>query len=101
MTDGTLDQPATAGRYSRAEDVELRSIVGEHFLIVLHAGESKMFSLNGMGLWFWRQLEQPVGKAELVARMLNDYEVAENVAAGEIDRFLGYLEERRLVRRMR
>ena len=70
--------------------------MGEHFLIVLHAGESKMFSLNGMGLWFWRQLERPVGKAELLSRMLADYEVAEEVASREIDRFLAYLEERRL-----
>lgn len=98
MMDGDFGQSA-AERYSRAEDVELRSIVGEHFLIVLHAGESKMFSLNGMGLWFWRQLERPVEKSELLARMLRDYEVSEDVAAREIDRFLAYLEERKLARR--
>lgn len=98
MDEGNREEPA-AERYCRAEDVELRSIVGEHFLIVLHAGESKMFSLNGMGLWFWRQLERPVGKAELLEQMLSDYEVSEAVAAHEIDRFLAYLEERRLARR--
>ena len=97
MTEGALEP--SSERFGRAGDVELRSIVGEHFLIVLHAGESKMFSLNGMGLWFWRQLERPVGKSELLARMLNDYDVAEDVAAREIDRFLAYLEERKLARR--
>ena len=87
-------------RYSRAEQIELRDIVGEHFLIVLHAGESKMFTLNGMGLWFWRQLERPVSKAELRVAMLADYEVTESVASGEIDRFLAYLEEKGLAKRV-
>lgn len=87
-------------RYCREENIELRSIVGEHFLIVLHAGESKMFSLNGMGLWFWSQLERSVSKPELLAAMLAAYEVTEDVAAGEIDRFLAYLVEKRLAKRM-
>ena len=87
-------------RYCREENIELRSIVGEHFLIVLHAGESKMFSLNGMGLWFWSQLERSVSKPELLAAMLAAYEVTEDVAVGEIDRFLAYLVEKRLAKRM-
>jgi hypothetical protein len=87
-------------RFCRGEDIELRSIVGEHFLIVLHAGESKMFSLNGMGLWFWNQLERPVSKRELLAAMLAAYEVAEEVAAGEVDRFVAYLMEKGLARRL-
>ena len=86
--------------FCRAEEIELRSIAGEHFLIVLHAGESKMFSLNGMGLWFWRQLEKPVSKRELLAALLAAYEVTEEVAAGEIDRFVGYLLEKRLAKRV-
>ncbi len=99
-TEGAGEHAAAGERFGRAEDVELRSIAGEHFLIVLHAGESKMFSLNGMGLWFWRHLERPVRKTDLLAQMLADYDVSEDVAAGEIDRFLAYLEERRLVRRL-
>ena len=87
-------------RYCREENIDLRSIVGEHFLIVLHAGESKMFSLNGMGLWFWSQLERSVSKPELLAAMLAAYEVTEDVAVGEIDRFLAYLVEKRLAKRM-
>lgn len=87
-------------RYCQAEEIELRSIVGEHFLIVLHAGESKMFNLNGMGLWFWRQLEQPVTKSELLKAMLSAYDASEDVAAGEIDRFLAHLVEKELARRL-
>jgi len=87
-------------RYGRARDVELRSIVGEHFLIVLHAGEAKMFSLNGMGLWFWKHLEPPVAKAELLAEMLRDYEVSAGDAAREVDRFIAYLLDKRLIDRL-
>lgn len=86
--------------FCRADEIELRSIAGEHFLIVLHAGESKMFNLNGMGLWFWRHLERPVAKRELLAAMLADYEVTEEVAADEIERFLAYLVEKGLAKRM-
>ena len=87
-------------RFGRVPDIELRSIAGEHFLIVLHAGEAKMFTLNGMGLWFWRQLEQPASKAELLGRMLREYEVADETAAREIDRFLAYLESKKLACRV-
>lgn len=87
-------------RYGRAEQIELRSIAGEHFLIVLHAGESKMFSLNGMGLWFWQHLERTSTKKELLSAMLADYEATEAEAAAEIDRFLCYLEEKKLARRL-
>lgn len=98
MSDETvLGGSAAAQLFSRAPDVALRSIVGEHFLIVLHAGESKMFSLNGMGLWFWNRLERPVRKKDLLAAMLHDYDVTEPVASQEIDRFLSYLIEKRLV----
>ena len=87
-------------RYCRVKDVELRSIVGEHFLIVLHAGESKMFSLNGMGLWFWKQLECPTDPAALLVAMLADYDVDSETAAGEIKRFLAYLLDKRLIERV-
>lgn len=87
-------------RFGRVQDIELRSIAGEHFLIVLHAGEAKMFTLNEMGLWFWRQLEQPASKAELLGRMLRDYEVTDAIAIREIDRFLAYLESKRLACRL-
>jgi hypothetical protein len=89
-----------AERYGRADDVALRDIVGEHFLIVLHAGESKMFSLNGMGLWFWQRLEQPASKGDLLAAMTAEYDVGEPAAASEIDRFLQDLLAKGLVKRV-
>ncbi|HPB11813.1 MAG TPA: PqqD family protein [Kiritimatiellia bacterium] len=85
-------------RFGRADDIELRTIAGEYFLIVLHAGESKMFSLNGMGLWFWEQMARPVAKAELLGAMLAEYEVDEATARAEIDRFLTDLSEKGLAR---
>lgn len=84
-------------QYRRADDVVLRAIAGENFLIVLHAGESKMFCLNGMALWFWRKLENPATKAGLRAAMLNEYDVDEVSAENEINRFLVDLSEKKLV----
>ena len=69
-------------------------------LIVLQAGESKMFSLNGMGLWFWQHVERPITKRKLLVAMLAEYEVTEEAAAAEIDRFLAYLEEKKLAQRV-
>ena len=72
-------------------------MAGEHYLIVLDAGESKMFNLNDIGLWFWEQLETPKTKAQLLETMLSEYEVDNKTASAEIDRFLAYLQERDLI----
>ena len=85
--------------FSRAEEIELRRILDEHFLIVLHAGESRMFSLNDMGLWFWQRLERPATKDELLTQMVKEYDVSEETAASEIDRFIAHLLEKQLVNR--
>lgn len=77
--------------YQRAADIVMRKIAGEPFLIILHGGESRMFALNGMGLWFWEQLEEGRTAVELTTRMLAEYEVEPAVAAGEVDRFLADL----------
>lgn len=87
-------------RYTRAANVTLRDMAGEHFLIVLDIGESKMFNLNSMGLWFWEQLEAPQTQAGLLSAMLAEYEVEREVAAAEITRFLAYLAERNLIMQM-
>ena len=83
--------------YVRADQVTLRDMAGEHFLIVLNSGESKMFNLNSMGLWFWAQLEAPITKVRLLAAMCSEYDVDQDTAVAEIDRFLAYLEERELI----
>jgi len=83
--------------YCRAKDVVLRDMAGEHFLIVLNAGESKMLNLNGMGKWFWEQLQTSQTKSQLLVTMLNQYEVEHEKAVAEIDSFIAYLEEKKLV----
>jgi len=84
--------------YTRSENIVLRTMAGEHYLIVLDTGESKMFNLNNMGLWFWKQLENAITKAQLLENMLDEYEVDSETAAAEINRFLAYLEERELIK---
>ncbi|MFO7936381.1 MAG: PqqD family protein [Kiritimatiellia bacterium] len=86
--------------YTQSENIALRTMAGEYYLIVLDAGESKMFNLNGLGLWFWRQLEKSVTKAQLLKNMLAEYDVDSGTAAAEIDRFLAYLQERELIKNL-
>lgn len=83
--------------YQRATDVELRTIAGESFLIVMHAGESKMFTLNGMGVWFWEQLARPVDHDTLLKAMLAEYEVGAAEARAEVERFMAHLLDKGLV----
>lgn len=84
-------------KFIRSANIALRTMAGEHYLIVLDTGESKMFNLNGMGLWFWEQLETPQTKAQLLAAMLAEYDVDSGTASDEIERFLAYLAERALI----
>ena len=83
--------------YTRSENIALRAMAGEHYLIVLDTGESKMFNLNGMGLWFWEKLESSQTKAQLLLAMLDEYDVDQDTATAEIDRFIAYLQERNLI----
>jgi hypothetical protein len=85
-------------KYGRAENVTLRTILGESFLVMLHTGGSKMFTLNRMGVWFWEHLETPADKDSLLAAMLEHFAVDEPRAKGEVDRFLSDLVSKGLVR---
>lgn len=85
-------------KYGRAENVTMRKILDETFLVVLHVGGSRMFSLNRMGVWFWEHLEAPMDKGTLLAAMLEHFAVDEPTAKAEIDRFLADLVAKGLVR---
>lgn len=84
--------------YQRSANIALREVIGETFLIMLNAGESRMFALNDMGLWFWQNLESPQTAAQLVTAMLAEYEVTPEQAQAEVERFLAYLLDKDLIK---
>jgi hypothetical protein len=69
----------------------LRQIVGTW--IVVPIGE-RVVNFNGMitlsetGAFLWKQLEEGKNSEEMLTSLLNDYEVDEKTARGDIEKFL-------------
>ena len=49
--------------------------------------------MNGTCLFVWEQLHQDRTRQELLDAILTEYDVALEVAAADLDRFLGALEQ--------
>lgn len=72
----------------------LRQMAGE--TVVIPAGGdldmNMMITLNGTGGLLWQCLEQGAEKAELVAALLDKYDVDEATAKADVEAFLEKLE---------
>ena len=73
----------------------LRSVAGE--TVVIPSGETlelnMMITLNETGKFLWERLEKGVEVDELVAALLQEYEVDEETAKAHVTRFVGKLNE--------
>ncbi len=58
---------------------------------------NSIITLNETGYFLWDQLMGGATREELLSVMLSEYEVDEQIAAADIDRFLARLEEADLV----
>lgn len=52
-----------------------------------------MLTLNESGATLWRRMEQGARREELVAALLAEYEVTEELAAADVDAFLASVRE--------
>lgn len=59
----------------------------------LAARHKILISMNGTCLFVWQQLQQDRTRQELLDAILTEYDVALEVAAADLDRFLGALEQ--------
>lgn len=59
----------------------------------LAARHKILISMNGTCLFVWQQLQQDRTRQELLDAILAEYDVALEVAAADLDRFLGALEQ--------
>lgn len=73
----------------------LRQVAGAN--IVVPVGEksidfSGVITLNDVGAFLWKKLEADLTKEELLAKLLAEYDVEENIAKADIDEFIARLE---------
>lgn len=59
----------------------------------LAARHKILVSMNGTCLFVWEQLQQERTKQELLSAILTEYDVDEQLATEDLDRFLGALEK--------
>jgi Coenzyme PQQ synthesis protein D (PqqD) len=65
--------------------------------VVLHMGTKRYYSLNETGTFVWRRLEDGVPRREIVARVVEAYEVGIAEAEMAVARLLDELIQERLI----
>jgi hypothetical protein len=73
-------------RYRRHPDLRLTSLEGEG--VVLHLKSRRYFSVNETGLTLLEALKQPQTFAQLVAKIVAEYDVSPETAAATTREFL-------------
>ena len=75
--------------------VEWREVDGE--LIVLDMRASTYFAVNRTGAAIWPDLVAGASRAELESRLMDSFGVDQEIAARDVDAFLGQIGERGLL----
>lgn len=65
--------------------------------VVLHMGTKRYYSLNETGAFVWRQLEDGIARAEIVAQVVNEYDVGIAEAEMAVTRLLEELAQESLI----
>lgn len=73
-------------RYQRHPDLRLTALEGEG--VVLHLKERRYFTVNETGLVLLEALKEPQTLEQLVARLLDEYEVTPESARATTEAFL-------------
>lgn len=77
-------------------DYILKKIAGSYVVIPVRTRAvdfSGIIKLTESGAFLWEKLQGGAEREELIASMLEEYEVDEATAAADIDRFIGKLRE--------
>ena len=78
----------------------LRTVAGSNIVVPIGEGAidfSGVITLNEVGAFLWRALEEGVSKEELVKKLTSEYEVDEATASADIDTFAARLREASLL----
>lgn len=81
------------------EGFVLREVAGQ--IVVLPTGDrldlNMMITLNDTGRFLWEHLQQDITKEELVAALLEEYDVDEELAGKSVDAFVQKLRDGQLL----
>lgn len=78
------------------DDVLVAHLEGEAVLLDLHS--KRYFRLNATGARIWKGLEQSLAPDQIVAGLMEEFDVDAITARSEVDRVIGDLGARGLVR---
>ncbi|HTT88959.1 MAG TPA: PqqD family protein [Acidimicrobiales bacterium] len=101
MSPDTNDRPAEPG-FSADERLSLDSEravwreVGDE-IVILDVPTATYLTLNSSAVTLWKHLEEGATPSELSAELVATYEIGEDKAAQDVQRFLGALKERSLI----
>lgn len=82
------------------EGFVLRQIGGNHIVVPIGSQTIDfrcIITLNETGAFLWQQLQQERTAEDLVAALLAEYEVSEDVARADVDKFIVSLTESELL----
>jgi hypothetical protein len=83
-------------RLSRSEEMLSTELDQETVLMSIDAGA--YYGLEGVARSVWESLEKPLTFSDLVARMVEAYEVAPDACSADLQRFLAEMEREGLLR---
>jgi len=77
------------------KDVFTAQLAGE--AVILHLETKRYYRLNATGAEVWRGLERGEGREEIARRLVREFTVDFDTAAGEVDRLVAALRAARLL----
>ncbi len=83
-------------RYSISPDAAFAAV--EDGAVVLHMGTKRYYSLNETGTFVWHRLEDGIARAEIVAQVVDAYDVGIAEAEMAVARLLDELVQESLIR---
>lgn len=84
-----------------SKEFALREIAGNYIVVPFGANTvsfKAMITLNKIGAFLWRQLEEEKTKEELLAALMEEYDVDSTTAKGDIVEFIEKLKAANIIR---
>lgn len=92
---GNIRTRATMSTLKIADNVLFQEVDGEAVLLSLDQG--CYYGLDELGTRIWKLLDQDLDNEQVVAAIVEEYDVAPEQARRDLDRFLGDLEQSGLI----